>query len=181
MTISDLANEARVARGTLYRIVDSVEDLYARVVQTTSIELHAQVAETLDDSGITDPAARLATGIRVIVRTAHENPAMARFLVRFALSEQSLHAVFTGPPMRDVQEGIDTGRYSVDSALLISTGGLLAGASISALQLVLDGHLGWRNAGTQTAELVLRALGVPAADAHGLATTALPLQSNPNS
>jgi hypothetical protein len=40
--------------------------------------------------------------------------------------------------------------------------------------LVLEGHRGWRDAATDTAELVLRALGIPGDEAVKLATQELP-------
>ena len=101
LTVSELAQEANVARGTLYRNVGSVEDLFDRIVAEFSADLHRRVAATF--AGIDDPAARLATGVRLWVRYAHENPTMGRFAVRFGLTEESLRAVMTGPPMQDIK------------------------------------------------------------------------------
>ena len=40
--------------------------------------------------------------------------------------------------------------------------------------MVIDGHQGWREAGTDAAELVLRALGVKESEAQAIAKAPLP-------
>src|ERR1700751_125038 len=62
LTVSELAQEANVARGTLYRNVGSVEELFDRIVAEFTTDLHRRVAATF--AGIEDPAARAAPGIR---------------------------------------------------------------------------------------------------------------------
>src|SRR5271165_4341067 len=145
LTVSELAQEANVARGTLYRNVGSVEELFDRIVAEFSTDLHRRVAATFAD--IDDPAVRLATGVRLWVRYAHENPAMGRFAVRFALTEQSLRALFTGPPMRDVSEGAAAGRYHVNESMTPSIASLVIGATVSAMWMVLDGRSEERRVG----------------------------------
>jgi hypothetical protein len=128
----------------------------------------------MDAHGDLDPPLRLATGMRMLVRRAHENPAMGRFLVRFALTDESLREVLSGPPMQDVEAGITTGRYAVAPALSLSIASLLMGAVVSAMWMVLEGHQGWREAGSGAAELVLASLGVARDEAHQIAGAPLP-------
>jgi AcrR family transcriptional regulator len=172
LTVSELAQEANVARGTLYRNVGSVEDLFNRIVAEFSADLHRRVAATF--AGIDDPAARLATGLRLWVRYAHENPTMGRFAVRFGLTEESLRAVMAGPPMRDIKAGIAAGRYDTGTASIDSIASLAVGATVSAMWMVLEGHQTWRDAGTSTAELLLRAMGIDPAEAHEISMADLP-------
>ena len=84
VTISELAQEANVARGTLYRNVGSMDDLFDRVVGEITADLHRRVSASF--ATIDDSAARLATGIRMWIRYAHENPQLGRFAVKFGLS-----------------------------------------------------------------------------------------------
>ena len=42
VTISELANEARVARGTLYRNIDSIEQIFDKVVAAFNAEMHEE-------------------------------------------------------------------------------------------------------------------------------------------
>jgi AcrR family transcriptional regulator len=175
VTISELANEAGVARGTLYRNFESTEELFNKVVADFSDEMHERVTRTF--AGIYDAAMRLAIGVRLWVRYAHENPLMGRFAVRFALTEQSLRAMFTGPPMRDVSAGIAAGRYDIDESMTPGVASLVIGATVSAMWMVLEGHQTWRDAGSSTAELLLRALGIDRDEAHRISTAELPTLS----
>jgi AcrR family transcriptional regulator len=174
VTISELATEAGVARGTLYRNVESIDRLFDQVKEQLAFELHDSIARVMDAHGDLDPPLRLATGMRMLVRRAHENPAMGRFLVRFALTDESLREVLSGPPMQDVEAGITTGRYAVAPALSLSIASLLMGAVVSAMWMVLEGHQGWREAGSGAAELVLGSLGVARDEAHQIAGAPLP-------
>ena len=99
VTISELAQEANVARGTLYRNVGSMDDLFDRVVGEITADLHRRVSASFGAIG--DSAARLATGIRMWVRYAHENPQLGRFAVKFGLSEETLRTWMAGPPSSD--------------------------------------------------------------------------------
>jgi AcrR family transcriptional regulator len=172
LTVSELAQAANVARGTLYRNIGSMADLFDRVVGEFSADLHQRVSASFD--GIDDPAARLATGLRLWIRYAYENPTIGRFAVRFGLSEESLRAVMTGPPMRDINAGVAAGRYDLGSLSVDSIASMVLGATVSAMWMVLEGHQTWREAGSATAELVLRAMGIQAAEAREIAMTELP-------
>lgn len=172
LTISELAQEANVARGTLYRNVGSMDDLFDRIVNNLSADLHQRVSATF--IGIDDPAARLATGVRLWVRYAHENPTMGRFAVRFGLNEEVLRTWLAGPPMADFSAGVEGGRYSVSLSSVDSVASLVLGATISAMWMVLEGHQTWRDAGASAAELLLRALGVNAEEARVICSANLP-------
>ena len=172
LTVSELAQAANVARGTLYRNVGSMADLFDRVVGEFSADLHQRVSESF--AGIDDPAARLATGLRLWVRYAYENPTIGRFAVRFGLSEESLRAVMTGPPMRDISAGVAAGRYKPGLGGVDSIASMVLGATVSAMWMVLEGHQTWREAGSSTAELVLRAMGIAPDEARQISTTELP-------
>ena len=172
LSVSELAQAANVARGTLYRNVGSMTDLFDRVVAEFSADLHQRVSASF--AGIDDPAARLATGLRLWVRYAYENPTIGRFAVRFGMSEESLRAVMTGPPMRDISAGVAAGRYDIGLLSIDSIASLAVGATVSAMWMVLEGHQTWREAGSSTAELVLRAMGIQHAEAREISVIELP-------
>jgi AcrR family transcriptional regulator len=172
LTVSELAQAANVARGTLYRNVGSVADLFDRVVAEFSTDLHRRVSASF--AGIDDPAARLATGLRLWVRYAYENPTIGRFAVRFGMSEEALRAVMAGPPMRDISAGVAAGRYDIGPLSTDSIASLVVGTTVSAMWMVLEGHQTWREAGSSTAELVLRAMGIEPAEAREIAMAELP-------
>ncbi|MFE2994558.1 TetR/AcrR family transcriptional regulator [Nocardia sp. NPDC059246] len=174
LTMSELATEAGVARGTLYRNVESVEQLFQQVRAQLAFELHSANAQAMDAHGDLDPPLRLSTGTRMIVRMAHENPAAGRFVVRFALTDESLREMLTGPPMRDVAAGIASGRYVVAPGMELSIASMLMGTVVSAMWMVLEGHQSWRDAAAGAAELILCALGVPHDEARRIAASPLP-------
>lgn len=174
VSISDLAAEAGVARGTLYRNVGSIDALFDQVRGDLAVELHRANVEVMDAAGITDPPRRLAAGIRMLVRGAHADPPLGQFLARFALTDESLRSMVAGPPMADVEAGIKVGRYTVGADRELSIASLIMGATVSAIWMVLEGHQAWRDAGTDAAELVLRALGVDPVEARAIATEPLP-------
>jgi AcrR family transcriptional regulator len=172
LTISELAQEANVARGTLYRNIGSIDDLFDRIIGELSADMHQRVSATF--AGIDDSAARLAIGVRLWVRYAYENPTLGRFAVRFALSQESLRTMLTGPPMHDINAGVAAGRYDIGPSSAESVTSLVLGATVSAMWMVIEGHQTWREAGSSTAELLLRALGIQADEAHEISTTELP-------
>lgn len=174
VSISDLAAEAGVARGTLYRRVESVDALFDQVRAELAVELHDANVAVMDAAGITDPPRRLATGIRMLVRGTHADPALGQFLARFALTDESLRGMVAGPPMADVDAGIASGRYARFDETDLSIASMIMGATVSAIWMVLEGHQAWREAGTDTAALVLRALGLDPEEARTIATEALP-------
>ncbi|MEW1737904.1 TetR/AcrR family transcriptional regulator [Nocardia beijingensis] len=174
VTISELAAEAGVARGTLYRNVESIPGLFEQVRTQLAFDVHNANSRAMDEHGDIDPPLRLATGTRTLVRLAHENPAMGRFFVRFGMTDESFRETLLGPPLRDIAAGIESGRYSVTPGQELSIASMLMGTVISAMWMVLEGHQSWRDAGAGAAELILCALGVPRAEAHELARQPLP-------
>lgn len=172
LTVSELAEAAGVARGTVYNNLESPETLFEEVAARLSAEMDDRITSSFD--AVADPARRLANGIRFYVRRAHEEPHWGRFIVRFAFTNQSLQALWTGPPASDLRNGLEAGRYRIREDQVRTVLGLIAGATVGAMHLVLDGHKTWREAGSDAAEFVLRALGVAAREARALATAELP-------
>jgi AcrR family transcriptional regulator len=170
-SVSELAAAAGVARGTVYTHVPDVEGLFAEVAARLVEEMSARVAAGF--GSVTDPAQRLAIGVRQYIRRAHDEPLWGRFMSRFGLSGPLLQAVRAGQPLADLQAGIDSGRYRIRREQLPAMLGLLAGGTLAAMLPVLGGHATWRTVGSDTAELLLVALGVEPAEARALATAEL--------
>lgn len=167
VNVSELAQAAGVARGTVYNNVSDVDRLFSEVAAQLSSDMSEAIART--EREIEDPAARLAMGIRFFIRRAHEEPHWGRFLCRFALSSALLQDIWTGQPTRDLREGLAKGRFDFQPEQTASVISLLAGTVIGAIFLVLEGHKTWREAGSDAAELFLAAIGVPKAEARAIA------------
>jgi AcrR family transcriptional regulator len=171
-TVSHLAEAAGVARGTVYNNFKSVESLFEEVATQLTTEMSVRMAAIPNQS--TDPARRLANGIRVFVRRAHEDPPWGRFLVRFGSTTPTLRGLLEGAPTNDLKLGIELGRFHLRADQLATAVAVMSGSVLAAIMLVLEGHRTWRDAGADTAELFLRALGVTADEARSLATSELP-------
>jgi AcrR family transcriptional regulator len=172
ITVSALAQAAGIARGTVYNNIDKPHALFESVATRLVDEMHGRIVATFDPA--LDPAIRLANGIRFFMRRTHEEPTWGRFINRFAHSEESLKKLFAGPPIQDVLLGLSKQRYDFKREQLHSVGALIAGTVLSSMPLVLHGIRSWQDAGSDAAELVLRALGVAAHEAKHVATLPLP-------
>lgn len=172
VNVSDLAQAAGVARGTIYNNLSQPEALFENVAAELAAEMDRRVTSSFTLT--LDPAARLANGIRFYVRRAHEEPHWGRFLCRFAFNNASLQKLWGGPPVADVLAGLQKGRYRFRPEQLHTVVTLIAGSVLGAIFLVLDGHKTWREAGSDAAELVLIAMGIAPGEARTLATTDLP-------
>jgi hypothetical protein len=76
--------------------------------------------------------------------------------------------------MQDINAGVARGRYVIGPSSVESVASVVIGATISAMWMVLEGHQTWREAGSSTAELVLRAMGIEPSEAHEISTAELP-------
>ena len=176
LAVSELAEAAGMARGTIYNNIENPDTLFNDVAAGLSAEMIARTEATM--AAIDDPAARLATGLRLFVRRAHEEPHWGRFIVRFALGNSALRDMMDKPPARDIAQGIETSRFKLDPAKLNAMASLLIGALLAAMNAVLSGHQTWRDAGSNAAELFFRAAGVSPAEARRLSHAELsPLAS----
>ncbi|MEY2883989.1 MAG: hypothetical protein RL490_1713 [Pseudomonadota bacterium] len=172
VNVSELATAAGVARGTIYNNLGDPDALFGEIAGRLGNEMHERVVRSF--GFVEDPAHRLANGIRFFARRAHEEPHWGRFIVRFAFSNAALQSMWAGPPAQDLQTGVETGRYDFPLDQLPSVVAMIAGAGLSAMFLVLEGHKTWRDAGSEAAAFVLRAIGVPVAEARMLAHAELP-------
>jgi AcrR family transcriptional regulator len=172
VNISELAAAAGMARGTIYSHVPDIDRLFEDVAGELAREMTERVVAGF--AGVADPALRLAIGVRQYIRRAHEEPLWGRFMSRFGLSPAVLQAVMSGEALRDFEVGVESGRYRVTPAQIPAMVALLAGSTLAAMLPVLDGHATWREIGSDTAELLLRALGIEVDEAQRLARMGLP-------
>ncbi|MBC9249747.1 TetR family transcriptional regulator [Pseudomonas alcaligenes] len=172
LNISDLAEEAGVARGTIYNNVETMDQLFGQVASQLSGEMHQRIAASF--ATVEDPAERLSKGMRHFIRRTHEEPHWGTFLNRFAMSNAAMRELLYSQVTVDLLQGLKIGRYQIRQENLTSVISLIASATLGAMFLVLEGIKTWREAGSETVELVLRALGIPAEEAHRLAGLDLP-------
>jgi AcrR family transcriptional regulator len=178
ITVSELAQVAGIARGTIYNNIDHPDALFESVATQLVNEMHERIVASYRD--VPDPALRLAYGIRFFIKRGHEDPIWGRFVSRFAYSEESLQGLWKGAPMSDVLMGISLRRFNFRPEQVPAVIAMMAGTVLTSIFMVLEGHRNWQEAGSDAAELVLRAVGIPAMDAYSLATLPLPELSSPD-
>lgn len=172
VSISELAVAAGMARGTIYANVDDVDGLFEEVAAQLIHEMMNRVVASFPDGE--DPARNLSIGVRQYIRRAHDEPAWGRFMNRFGMSNVSLQAVWATDPVANLREGIASGRYRIQESQLPSMVGMLTGGTLAAMLPVLEGHGTWRDIASDTAELMLVALGLTRREARTLARSELP-------
>lgn len=173
VTVSELAQAAGIARGTVYNNIESLDDFFEQVSRDLAHEMRARMLTTF--AGVHDPARRLADGLRFFVRRAHAEPGWGRFVARFGSVHPNVQQLWAGPSMDDVRAGIRKDRFDLAPTELSGAHALVNGSTITAMWTVLDGHATWRVAGTAAAALVLCGLGVPRDEARELAARDLPV------
>ncbi len=172
ISISELAEAAGIARGTIYNNIPDPENLFGDVAAALAQEMIQRTEITMQ--GRADPVDRIATGMRLFVRRAHEDRDWGLFLVRFALSHAVLHGMMHEPPVQDVRRAIAAKRFTASPAQAPALVAMLSGTVLAAMNAALRGDQTWRNAGSDAAELFLRAGGVTPAEAHTIARSPLP-------
>jgi len=172
VTVSELAEAAGVARGTIYNNFENVDSLFEDVATGLTSEMGSRIATSSVQTK--DPAQRLADGIRFFVRRAHEEPLWGRFLIRFGPSTPTLLELLQSAPSGEVKLGIQLGEFSIGEDQIPAAVGMMSAGVLAAVSLVLEGHRTWRDAGADAVELFLRALGMSREAARALATSELP-------
>jgi hypothetical protein len=123
--------------------------------------------------GYRRPGTTDGVGVRQYIRRAHEEPRWGRFMNCFGFSNATMQALWATDPMANLQAGIESRRYLIITATDHGSGhdrwrhagGHAPGAR---------GHGTWRDVGSDTAELLLIALGLTREEAFALARVPLP-------
>ncbi len=172
VTVSELADAAGIARGTIYNNIKAPENLFGEVASSLAHEMIQRTEATM--RAIDDPAERIATGMRLFVRRAHEEQDWGRFLTRFALENAALSDMMREPPAKDIRTAIKAQTFSAGEEAIPALVSMLTGTTVAAMSAVIQGDQAWRKGGSDAAELFLRACGASPADAHRLSTRDLP-------
>lgn len=167
LAVSDLARAAGVSRGTIYNNDTDVCGLYDAVCDMLAAELLQSVDARL--IGIEDPAQKLANIVRLLLRRVHEDPHWGRFIARYAMGEPRLGEFWGTTPAAVLRTGRASGRFDFAPEQVASITAASGGATFGAMTLILGGHRTWRQVGADTAELVLRSVGIGRDEARALA------------
>jgi len=167
--IHEIAAEAGVANGTFYNYFRTREEL----LEATSVRLAARLHQAIATSraAVADPAERMAIGCRRFVGHVRQDPVWAAALLRVWHSTPIPSLKAADPLLADLRAGRRGGRfrYGDERAAL----DLVQGAVLAGMRSVLEGRAAERHA-SAIAIVVLRGLGVEAAEADAIARRPLP-------
>ncbi|MPY56002.1 TetR/AcrR family transcriptional regulator [Streptomyces spongiae] len=174
-SIQAIADRADVGLGSFYNHFESKAELFDAAVADALKEFGQVIDEQL--AGTEDPAELMAGGFRLVARMADSHPELMCILRHRGLSQIHSDRGLAPSVRRDVQRGIEAGRFApIDPIYALSgTGGaLLSLVELRFSRPDLDGE----EAASNLAEITLRMLGVPLEEAHEVAWRPLPAPRN---
>jgi AcrR family transcriptional regulator len=168
-SIDAIIAAARVSRGTFYKYFDAPDTL----LRELALELTNDILRAIHPLVLQhdDPAARIATGMRVVVRLAYSRPAVGSFFLRLGWPNIDRRHVLFDFVQRDLAAGMRKGRFTAMPLLLALN--IVAGTALGAIHAVL-GKVRAGDIAEQAAASALRALGIEAEQAARLVALPLP-------
>jgi AcrR family transcriptional regulator len=161
--IDEFVRAAGIARGTFYNYFDSVESLLVATSKWTTREIVQAIEGAIRD--LDGPTLRFGVGLRLLFARAQRDPVWSRFVA------QVWHLGGLEVPLRDVDEGIKRGHFTVparEAALYFVFGGIR-----EALRRIGAGVTSPRF-GDEVAATCLQALGATAARVAAVLAHPLP-------
>ncbi|WP_175364478.1 TetR/AcrR family transcriptional regulator [Mycobacterium lentiflavum] len=154
LRVSDVTTRADVAFGTFYNQFKTKDDIVEAVVAETIVGLAQSVEESPE---FDDPADALVASTRAIVRTAYDDPPLARLLVKLEQAESRFERIIRPQAGALLERGVAQGCFVIDD--LETTLTMSIAAAFEVIRGILDGRLGER-ADLVCAEMLLRMAGV---------------------
>ena len=189
VAINEITEAADVGFGSFYNHFDSKDAIYAALMDDAFEGFADSLDQLVED--VTDPAEIISISVRHTVLRALESPVWGRFVIRQGLSADSLTRGLGRRLLRDIQRGIDAGRFKTGDPMMtfIAAGGAVLGAISAALpprqadaaNNTLIRRLGFKDAEVpeRTAAVILRILGLSATAADSVARRPLPELAEP--
>ncbi|MCX7567913.1 helix-turn-helix domain containing protein [Sulfitobacter sp. F26169L] len=174
--VSDLAHAANLSRGTIYNNLDDPSVRFDDLTPILARDLEDLICQSFE--GIGHPADRIAIIIKTIIKRAHREPVWADFVKRYVLVDTDLQKFWSNVPASEVRRGQSMGLFENVTDDVSSIISVMGGSTLIGMLYVRQGVKGWRDTGTEIAELVLRSLGMDKAGAHKHARIALPDVTN---
>jgi AcrR family transcriptional regulator len=114
--IEDLIAQAQVSRGTFYNYFSTTEEVMTAVLEVVGNELLSLVDVAIADRS--DPAERLACGVRMVLQTARRFPNAGLLISRVGMTRSMDHLPALGYLLRDLLEASETGRFHLADTML---------------------------------------------------------------
>lgn len=169
VTITSVTERADVAQGTFYNYFES-RDAVIDAVIFESVERLGQRLDALT-AGMADAAEIYSFSLRHLMSTAVSDPAWGWVMIRLGIAHETLLKTLGPRATRDLQIGIDSGRFAIPDVELAAA--MTFGSLLSAMHEYLEGsHRD--DVAARYAEFLLRMVGIPAQEAAEIVTRPLP-------
>ncbi|GAA3467470.1 TetR/AcrR family transcriptional regulator [Nonomuraea roseola] len=171
VAILELTQAADVGMGSFYNHFSSKDELFKAAVED-ALDRHSAALDELT-RGMDDPAEVFACSFRLTGRLHRRHPQLSKVLLNTGLAIATADYGIARRARRDIQAGIQAGRFTVSDPELALV--MAAGATLCLGQLLHtqpdrdDGR-----ASDQIAEDLLRTFGIPADEAHHICRRPLP-------
>jgi AcrR family transcriptional regulator len=171
VAILEITQAADVGMGSFYNHFESKEQLFEATVAAV-LDRHGALMDELT-AQVSDPAEAFAQSFRLTGRLHRRQPELSRVLLHNPLGLFESDSGLAPRALRDIQAGIDSGRFTLrDAKLALVT---VAGSALFLGKLLhADSSRDDGEASDQLAEDLLRMFGVPAEEAHAIAHRPLP-------
>jgi AcrR family transcriptional regulator len=159
-SVNEIAQTAELANGTFYNHFKGKEE----IVTTVAFNILSEIVDTLDEAmaGMTNAAERVSFGTRQFIELASIQPEWGLSLFRAVWSRPDLRRESSMHLRADLERGVGEGEFKVEvDDFLIN---LFASMNMMGVIARIRGNAG-PETGARVAELQLRMLGVPNAQA----------------
>jgi AcrR family transcriptional regulator len=167
--ISDVTARTDLALGSFYSHFASKEEAVEAAVEEVIGDLADRIL--VASQHLEDPAEAMSVGIRLVVGLCASNVEVARLLVNLDESQARFDSVAGSQALAVIEAGVAAGRFDIDDPGLVLT--IATGAVLATIRNVLAGRHG-ADADVGVAVLLLRAVGLPRAEAEEIARRPLP-------
>ena len=169
--VLEITQAADVGMGSFYNHFETKEQLFEAALESV-LDSYGQLLDRVT-AEIEDPAEVFATSFRLAGRLHRREPDLSRVLLNNATRLLSAEDGLAPRARRDIQAGVDAGRFQVEDVDLAVT--MAAGALLCLGQLLHDQpDRDDAAAADRLAENLLRMFGVPARQAHRICSLPLP-------
>lgn len=169
MTVDAVILEADVSRGTFYKYYDAPSSLISAVGTELAEDLIMTVAPAVQ--AYDDPAARLSTGFRMVLRCARKAPLLPRFLIRAGWPAFDRVPAFSARVGANLAAGIEQGRFRTASLPVAKA---LVGGAVIGMMGVLINDNGGPECDDAMAVMLMLSLGLPEEEAKTIVELPLP-------
>lgn len=170
LTIAALASRADIGLGTYYNYFETREAIIDAVI----LDIVESLGQRLDalTADVEDAAEVYSYSLRHLLSTAISDPVWGWFLVRLGIAHEGLVGILGPRAARDLQYGVDTGRFTIEDLSLATA--MTFGSLLSAMRTFLQTDDHPDDPSALYAEHLLRMAGMPIDEAHRVAHLPLP-------